>query len=275
MSDDAMVIKALADAQKAGESVALATVIQTQGSMPRHAGSKMLIRQNGAIIGTIGGGAMEGKVIQAGIEAIRTGKPTLETYTLNNLDDGDPGICGGTAQIFIEPYHPPKTLVIIGGGHVGIAVAGLAQWMGYKVVLSDDRAEYCNPSLIAGLAGYVVCMPQDLPQYVTIDSQTYIVAVTRGLPIDLALLPALLTTPAPYIGVIGSRRRWALTYKALQEAYPLTDDDVKRLHAPVGLEIEAETPKEIAVSILAEIIMHQRGGTGAPMRDMPQNDNNL
>ncbi|MCU0481416.1 MAG: XdhC family protein [Anaerolineae bacterium] len=272
MTDDTAVIQALADAQKTGEPVALATVIHTQGSMPRHAGSKMLIRANGETIGTIGGGAMEAKVIQAGLEALRTGTPKLETYTLNNLDDGDPGICGGTAQIFIEPYHPPKTVVIIGGGHVGVAVAGLAHWMGYKVVLSDDRAEYCNPSLVGGLADYVVCMPQDVPQYVTIDAQTYIVAVTRGLPIDLALLPALLTTPAPYIGVIGSRRRWALTYKALSETYPLTDDDLKRLHAPIGLEIGAETPKEIAVSILAEIIMHQRGGTGAPMRDMPQDE---
>jgi len=269
MNENHTVIQALADAQKNGDAVALATVIHTQGSIPRHAGAKMLIYADGKTIGTIGGGAMESKIIEAGITAIKTNSSTLEIYTLNNLEDGDPGICGGTAQIFIEPYNPPKTLIIIGGGHVGVAVAGLAQWMGYKVILCDDRPEYCNPSVMANLAGYIVCMPQELPQYVTIDAQTYIVAVTRGLPIDLALLPALLATETPYIGVIGSRRRWALTHKALNEVYSLSNDDIKRLHAPIGLEIGAETPKEIAISILAEIIMHQRGGTGAPMRDMP------
>ncbi|MDX2076122.1 MAG: XdhC family protein [bacterium] len=266
MNDDNAIIQALSQAQQAGDAVALATVISTQGSMPRHAGSKMLIRADGTTLGTIGGGAMEALVIQAGLHALMSNTPTLETYTLNDLVDGDPGICGGTAQIFIEPYNPPKTIIIIGGGHVGVAVAGLAHWMGYKVILSDDRPEFCNPTLITGLAGYVVCIPQELPQYVTIDAQTIIVAVTRGLPIDLALLPALLATPARYIGVIGSKRRWMLTLKALRDSYPLTDDDLSRLYAPIGLEIGAETPKEIAVSILAEIIMYQRGGTGASMR---------
>lgn len=266
MPNEDAVIYALADAQKRGEPVALATVIHTQGSMPRHAGSKMLIRADGTTIGTIGGGAMEARVIEAGLSAIQTKTPMLETYILNNLTDGDPGICGGSAQIFIEPYNPPKTLIVIGGGHVGQAVAELGLWMGYRVYLSDDRPEFCNPSVVDNLTGYVVCNPQDIPQYVTIDAQTYIVAVTRGLPIDLSLIPALLKTPAPYIGVIGSRRRWALTLKALREVYPLTDDDLVRLYAPIGLEIGAETPKEIAISILSEVVMHQRGGTGSSMR---------
>ncbi len=268
MSDDtAPIIHALSHAQQADEPVALATVISTQGSMPRHAGSKMLIRADGTTLGTIGGGAMESLVIQAGLDALLSEKATVQTYTLNNLADGDPGICGGTAQIFIEPFNPPKTIIIIGAGHVGVAMAGLAQWMGYRVILSDDRPEFCNPQVVAGLAKYVVCMPQELPQYVTIDAQTIIVAVTRGLPIDLALLPALLATPARYIGVIGSKRRWMLTLKALRDNYPLTDAELARIHAPIGLDIGAETPKEIAVSILAEIIMHYRGGTGTPMRD--------
>lgn len=266
MSDDSTVIHALADAQKRGEPVALATVIHTQGSMPRHAGSKMLIRTDGTTIGTIGGGAMEARVIQTALSAIINNTPTLETYTLNNLNDGDAGICGGTAQIFIEPYNPPKTLIVIGGGHVGQAVAELGLWMGYRVYLSDDRPEFCNPTVVNNLTGYVVCNPQDIPQYVTIDAQTYIIAVTRGLPIDLSLIPVLLKTPTPYIGVIGSRRRWALTLKALREVYPLSDADLARLYAPIGLEIGAETPKEIAISILSEVVMHQRGGTGESMQ---------
>lgn len=266
MSDDSAVIQALADAQKRGEPVALATVVYTQGSMPRHAGSKMLIRADGTTLGTVGGGAMEARVIQAALSVIQTNTPTLETYTLNNLNDGDPGVCGGTAQIFIEPYNPPHKLIVIGGGHVGRAVAELGLWMGYRVYLSDDRPEFCNPSVVDNLAGYLVCNPQDLPQYVTIDAQTYIIAVTRGVPIDLNLIPALLRTPAPYIGVIGSRRRWALTLKALRDVHPLSDADLARLYAPIGLEIGAETPKEIALSILSEVVMHQRGGTGSSMR---------
>ncbi|MCL4252611.1 MAG: XdhC family protein [Anaerolineae bacterium] len=253
MPDENAVIYALADAQKRSEPVALATVIHTQGSMPRHAGSKMLIRADGTTIGTIGGGAMEARVIEAGLSAIQTNTPTLETYTLNNLTDGDPD-------------NPPKTLIVIGGGHVGQAVAELGLWMGYRVYLSDDRPEFCNPTIVNNLTGYVVCNPQDIPQYVTIDAQTYIIAVTRGLPIDLSLIPTLLKTSAPYIGVIGSRRRWALTLKALREVYPLTDDDLARLYAPIGLELGAETPKEIAISILSEVVMHQRGGTGTSMR---------
>lgn len=270
MPDDTLaVITALADAQQRGEAVALATVIHTQGSMPRHAGSKMLIYLDGRTLGTVGGGAMEAQVIQAGIETLQTAIPRLETYTLNDLADGDPGICGGTAQIFIEPFNPPTPLLIIGGGHVGQALARLGQMLGYQVMLSDDRPEFCHPNLVPNLAHYVVCPPQDVPQYVTIDSQTYIAVVTRGLPIDTALLPALLQTPARYIGVIGSKRRWALTLKALRTVYPITSADLARLYAPIGLEIGAETPNEIAVSIMAEIIMHQRGGTGASMRHHP------
>lgn len=250
------------------EPAALATVIRTQGSMPRHAGSKMLICADGSIIGTIGGGAMESLVIQEALTALQDGQTRLKTYTLNNLEDGDPGVCGGTADIFIEPLNLAPTLLVIGGGHCGKALAELGKWLGYRTYLSDDRAEFCHPELVPGLAGYLVCKPTEITQHLTITAHTYIACVTRGVPVDLDLIPTLLMTPAAYIGVIGSRRRWALTVKALQEKHGLTDAELNRIHAPIGLELEAETPQEIAISIMAEMVMIHRGGTGQSMKWM-------
>src|SRR5690606_16436003 len=109
--------------------------------------------------------------------------------------------------------------------------------------------------------GYVVCKPGEIPDQLKIDSRTFVACVTRGLPVDMKLMPALVATESPYIGLIGSRRRWALTEKALREEAGLTDAQIARIHAPIGLEIGAETPKEIAISILAEIIKVRRGGT--------------
>jgi xanthine dehydrogenase accessory factor len=263
--DQRAVFEAMFKAQAKGEAVVLATVVATQGSMPRHAGSKMLVFTDETIVGTVGGGAMEALVIREALSVFADGNPRLKTYTLNNLEDGDPGICGGTAQIFIEPLNLMPTLLVVGGGHTGKALAEVGKWSGYRVVLSDDREEFCNPQYVPGLDGYVVCKGKDLPQHTNIDAQTYIACVTRGLPVDIELIPALLQTSAPYIGLIGSLRRWTLTEKALKEQFGLSDVSLSRIRAPIGLELEAETPKEIAISILAEIIMIRRGGTGAPM----------
>jgi xanthine dehydrogenase accessory factor len=267
MSDDAIAVyEALSKAAQDGLPSALATITETQGSMPRHAGSKMLIYEDGQIVGTVGGGAMESKVIAAAKEVIATGKAVSESYTLNSLEAGDPGICGGTATIFIEAVAIAPSLLVIGGGHVGKALAELGKWLGYRVLLSDDRPEYCNESYVAGLDGYIICKPGEITEHITINQQSYIAAVTRGLPVDEKLIPALLKTEAAYIGLIGSRRRWAITAKQLQ----LSETDLKRIHAPIGLELEAETPKEIALSIMAEITMLRRGGTGQTMQWLGQ-----
>ena len=265
MDDHREVYIALADSQARGVPVVLATVIETQGSMPRHAGSKMVVYSDGHTIGTVGGGAMESLVIKEAHTTFTDGQPRTRTYSLNNLEDGDPGICGGTARIFIEPVGMVPQLLVIGGGHVGKALAELGTWAGYTVILSDDRAEFCNPEYAPGLHQYAVCKPSEVASKVNINGQTFIAAVTRGLPVDVHLIPELLQTPAPYIGLIGSRRRWALTIKALEEEHGLTKAELSRVRAPIGLEIEAETPKEIALSILAEIVMVRRGGTGKPM----------
>lgn len=264
--DNTVVYTALLEAQKAGEPVALATVVSVQGSVPRHTGSKMLVRADGSITGTVGGGAMEAQVIKAALDAMADGQTRMPSYTLNNLEDGDPGICGGTVQVFIEPLGLKPTLLVIGGGHVGKALAELGKWSGYRVLLSDDRPEFCNADYLPGLDGYIVCKPGEVTEHVSINPQTYIACVTRGLSVDVNLIPALLATDAPYIGLIGSRRRWALTVEALKTQTGLSAAKLARIYAPIGLELEAETPEEIAISILAEITMIRRGGTGKPMR---------
>ena len=210
MSEDRAVYEAVLTAKEQGERVALATVVSVTGSVPRHAGSKMLVRQDGSIVGTVGGGAMEALVVKEALAAIQDGQTRMPSYTLNDLANGDPGICGGTVQVFIEPVGSSPTLLVIGGGHVGKALAELGLWSGWRVILSDDRPAYCNPEYVAGLAGYVVCKPNQITEQVAIGKQTYIAAVTRGLPVDIDLIPALLATDAAYIGLIGSRRRWAI-----------------------------------------------------------------
>jgi xanthine dehydrogenase accessory factor len=211
---------------------------------------------------------MESLVVKEALAAIQDGATRMPSYTLNDLASGDPGICGGTVQVFIEPIGLAPTLLVIGVGHVGKALGELAKWSGYRVLVSDDREAFCNPEYLPGMDSYIICKPGEITQRATITPQTHIVAVTRGMPVDMDLIPVLLATDAPYIGLIGSRRRWALTAKALQEEHGLTEAQLQRVHAPIGLELRAETPQEIAISIMAEIIMVRRGGSGQPMRWM-------
>ncbi len=251
-------------AQREGRAAALATVVQTQGSVPRQAGSKMLIWPDGNIVGTVGGGEVEALAIREAQAAILDGKTRMLSYNLTDLSSGDPGVCGGTVTLFVEPLRQPPTVVVIGCGHVGRALAELAKWMEFRVIVMDDRPGFATAEQIPGMDGYIEAPPAELVQRLEITSQTCIAAVTRGLVVDQALLPALLATRAPYIGLIGSRRRWAMTVKALTEQ-GISQADLDRVHSPIGLELGAETPKEIAVSIMAEIVMALHGGTGQPM----------
>lgn len=266
MSDNRAVFQALLQAQSSGEIVALATVVRAEGSVPRHAGSKMLVRGDGRIVGTVGGGAMEALVVTEALSAMTDGKTRMPTYSLNDLASGDPGVCGGTVQVFIEPVGNSPILLVIGTGHVGKALAELGKWSGYRVIVSDDREEYCNTGYLPGMDGYVVCKPGEVAAHTSITPNTYVAAVTRGLPVDMDLIPSLLSTTAGYIGLIGSRRRWALTVKALKEQRGLSEIDLKRVYAPIGLELNAETPQEIAISIMAQITMIRRGGDGQAMQ---------
>jgi len=255
--DEHRVIPALHHALAQGESVALCIVVATRGSTPRRAGSKMLVYPDGRIVGTVGGGETEHRVVREALAALREGRPRLLHYRLVRPEQGDPGVCGGEMHIYVEPVHPPPTLVIVGAGHVGRALAHLAKWVGFRVIVADDRAEGCTPEAIPDADECLAVPARDLAAHLTITPHTYVALVTRGSPVDVDALPALLASPAAYVGVIGSRRRWQTTMQALRER-GVSDEDLARVHAPIGLDIAAETPREIAVSIMAEIIAAYR-----------------
>lgn len=259
------IYKTLAELEGRGEGGALCTVVETNGSAPRHAGSKMLVYPDGSFTGTVGGGEMESRVLREAVEAMKHGKPRKLSYTMVNPKEGDPGVCGGTVEVFIEPLEVKPTLLIVGGGHVGKALSHLGKWLNFRVVVSDDRADYCSPEVHPDADEFFVVALRDLPAAVTIGPWTYIVLVTRGVAIDIEGIPVLLGTPAAYIGVIGSKRRWLTTRKALLEK-GVAKEEIGRIRSPIGLELNAETPEQIAVSIMAEILMLRNGGSGAVMR---------
>jgi xanthine dehydrogenase accessory factor len=233
---------------------AICTVTHTRGSVPRRAGSKMLVGGDGQILsGTIGGGEMENRVIQLAKDTIADGQPRNCTYKLADIASGDPGVCGGEVEIFIEPLLTKPTLLVIGAGHVGRALVHLAKWSGFYVVILDDRAELCTPEQCPNadryLPGSILASLETQP----LNANTYVALVTRGFPIDVALLPKLLGAGVAYVGVIGSQRRWLSAHKALLEQ-GVSAESLKTVHAPIGIEIAAETPEEIAISIMAQII---------------------
>ncbi|MGD8622240.1 MAG: XdhC family protein [Anaerolineales bacterium] len=263
------IYRQLAQIEVHGKQAALATVIRTQGSVPRHAGSKMVIFLDGKTQGTVGGGEMESLIIDAAAEVIKNREPKLLQYEFRDPSEGDVGVCGGEMEVFVEPVEIPPKLVVVGVGHVGQALVHLGQWLGYHVVACDDRQEFAAENYVPEADEVVHCELKDLPKRVEIHANTYLVLTTRGVDIDVAALPALLETPASYIGVIGSRRRWETTAKALKEA-GVSEEQIRKVTSPMGLEINAETPEEIAVSIFAEIIQKQQGGTGQSMSYTPK-----
>jgi len=221
----------------------------------------MLVFPDGSILGTVGGGELENRVLAEALETLRDGKARLLEYNMADPQRGDPGVCGGQVEVFVEPILPQPLLVVIGGGHVGKAVAHLAKWLGFRVAVSDDRSEFCTPEAVPDADEFYPLPLGELPQQLQITSQTYLVLTTRGVDVDVAGLPALLDSPAAYIGVIGSKRRWATAVKEIKQV-GVTEEKLARVHSPIGLEIQAETPEEIAVSIMAEVLLVRAGGTG-------------
>ena len=250
--------KSIAEIEENQEAGVLCTIVRSQGSTPRHAGSKMLVKADGTIIGSVGGGELENRTITAALEIISNGKPGWLEYSLNDPAQGDPGLCGGQVEIYMEPIIPKSTLVIVGAGHVGQAVAHLAQWLDFRIVVSDDRPEFCNPETVPNADEYFPVPLEELSEKMKITPWTYVVMTTRSVDVDVPGLPGLLDSPAAYIGVIGSRRRWETTRKQLISVGE-DPEKIERVRSPMGIKINAETPEEIAVSIMAEIIQIRHG----------------
>jgi xanthine dehydrogenase accessory factor len=259
------IYQSLVDLEKNNETAALCTVTSSEGSTPRHVGSKMLVHPDGSFIGTVGGGEMEQRVIKEALAALDDGRVRLVHYSMVDPARGDPGVCGGQVEVFVEPILPAPLIVVIGAGHVGKAVVHLAKWLGFRVAASDDRAEFCNPESTPDADAYYPVPMDELPRQIKIDKRTVFILTTRGSAIDAAGLAPLLDSPAGYIGVIGSKRRWATTVKALKDQ-GVSEEKIAKVHSPIGLELQAETPEEIAVSIMAEVMMIKEKGTGKSMK---------
>ena len=233
--------------------VVVATIVATARSVPRHAGAKMLIYGDGSASGTVGGGQVEALIRADAIVALETGTTLLKHYTLEDPERGDPGICGGTMTVSLEPYMPPHTIYVIGCGHVGRAVVDLAHWLGYRTVATDDRPELASEEAMPNADVRIVGSLEDAIAEESIGEHTSVVVVTRSHDMDVEIVPTLLATPARYIGVMGSTRRWAATRDRLIEL-GVDASAIDRIHVPIGINIGAETVEEIAVSIMSEVI---------------------
>lgn len=253
------ILERLNQTVEAGEPVALCVIVNSRGAVPRHAGAKMIVFRDGRTEGTVGGGEVENLVREEALASLKDGKTRFLNYDLIDIEKGDPGVCGGSVTVYVEPYLRQPTVVVVGAGHVGKAVVHLASWLGFRVIVSDDRADLCTPESTPGADQYLPVPISKLPENLEIDSQTYMVLVTRGVDVDVAGLPVLLENDPAYIGLIGSKKRWTHTREKLIEA-GLTESDLERVKSPIGLFINAETPEEIAVSIMAEIIAYRNEG---------------
>jgi xanthine dehydrogenase accessory factor len=248
----------MADALAAGEAVALATVVRVQGSAPREVGAKMVVYAGGRTAGTIGGGKMEALVIEAALEAIEAGQSRMVHYDLREVDAGDPGICGGTVDVYVDVAVPSPTLLLVGAGHVAMPVAEIAHMCGFQVVIVDDRADMASEERFPRVSERIVADIVESVRAHPVTPHTYVVIVTRGHALDEEALREVIERPAAYIGMIGSRRKVRTIFEHLRQAgvdEPLID----RVHAPIGIDMGSQTPAEIAVSIVGEMVAVRRG----------------
>jgi len=244
--------------RRSGRRGAVATIVNVRGSVPSFETAKMLVRDDGSIVGTVGGGCVEAEVWQAAREVMENEKPRTLTFNLNQNPKYDTGlVCGGTLDIFIEPVLPPASLYIFGAGHVALSLYRTAKTAGFDVNVIDDRESYANRERFPE-AKEVIAEDFDQAMAQMIPNETsYIVIVTRGHHDDMRVLRWAVRTQARYVGMIGSKRKTISIFRELvKEGIP--EGSFKRVHAPVGLDIGAITPEEIAVAITAELIAVRR-----------------
>jgi xanthine dehydrogenase accessory factor len=253
------VFEALNRALERGDDAALVTIVSSQGSTPQRVGAKMLVYPDGRMVGTIGGGCYENDAFWKAREAIQTRKPLLVKYDLNYDFAQENGlVCGGQMQVYIEPLESTPRLYVIGAGHVGFNLAKLAATIGFKIHVLDDREKFANSERFPDAESVVVETIPDWLKSADIPSSAYVVIVTRGHTHDLDALRSLAKRELRYLGLIGSKAKVKRIYDALlDEGMPV--EYLQRVHAPVGLDIGAVSPEEIAVAILAELIAVRRG----------------
>jgi xanthine dehydrogenase accessory factor len=258
------VFAALADALDRGEEAALVTIVSSRGSTPQRVGAKMLVFADGRTVGTIGGGCYENDAFWKARDVLATRRPVMLHYDLNDDFAEESGlICGGQMDVFIEPIEPAPRLYIVGAGHVGFHLARLARTVGFRIHVVDDREKFANAARFPDADEVVV---DDIAAWLhkaAVPANAYAVIVTRGHRHDLDALRALAARDLRYVGLIGSKAKVKRIYDALL-AESMPGECLRRVHAPIGLDIGAVTPQEIAVSILAELIAVKRGRIDDP-----------
>jgi xanthine dehydrogenase accessory factor len=245
-----------------GRKGAVATITSVRGSIPSFQTAKMLVRDDGSIVGTVGGGCVEAEVWQAAREVMETEKPRTLHFDLNQNPKYDTGlVCGGTLEIFVEPVLPPGELYIFGAGHVAHNLYKVARIAGFEVVVADDRSSYASRERFPDAREVLADEFDQIMQRVAPGENAFLVIVTRGHRDDMRILRWAVDTPARYIGMIGSKRKVISIYRELEnEGIPR--EKFQRVHAPVGLDIGAITPEEIAVAIVGELIALRRHAEG-------------
>src|ERR1700678_848890 len=251
--------------RREGRRGAVATIVNVRGSIPSFRTAKMLVRDDGSIVGTIGGGCVEADVWQAAREVMESEKPRTLTFELNQDPKYDIGlVCGGTLEVFVEPVLPPALLYVFGAGRVAVGLCKVASNAGFDLIVTDDRTSSATKERFPAAREVHALDFNEATQTLDPNDTSYIVIVTRGHRDDMRLLRWAVQTRARYIGMIGSKRKVIGIFKTLQnEGVPA--HLFERVHAPIGLDIGAVTPEEIAVAITAELIAFRRhAGAGLP-----------
>lgn len=244
--------------QRDGHKGAVATIVSVRGSIPSFKSAKMLVRDDGTIAGTIGGGCVEAEVWEAAREVMASEKPRTLTFDLNEDPRYDTGlVCGGTLEIFVEPVLPMPVLYIFGAGHVGYELSKAATRAGFDVVIADDRDAYANKERFPEASQIIAENFDSASARIAPNNASYIVIVTRGHRDDMRVLRWAVQTDARYIGMVGSKRKAITVFRELVKE-GLRPELFERVHSPVGLDIGAITPEEIAISITAELIATRR-----------------
>lgn len=252
------IFEVIIDLRKTEGPAALAIIIRTEGSTPRKVGTKMIILKDGKTVGTMGGGDLEKRVIQEAIESIRRGEPRITSFTLDIEKGKLDMMCGGKLDVYIEPILPNEKLIIFGAGHITRSLAPLMKGAGFKVSVVEDSPDLLQKDKFPETEDLVLTDMEQFARDLPFDPRTYIVLLSRGFSKDKAILTQLIQKDFKYIGMIGSARK-IVTMKEDLKKQGAPEEAFLKLQAPIGLDIGAETPEEIAVSIAAEIIAAKKG----------------
>src|SRR5207253_5797635 len=244
--------------RRLGQKCAIATIVQVNGSIPSYESAKLLVREDGSMLGTIGGGCVEAEVWNVARDVMQTERPRNMNFSLGQDAAYDNGlICGGQLSVFVEPVVPQPQAYIFGAGHISKSLSKVANLAGFATIIVDNREAFANRERFPDAGEIYSEEYEEIFPKLTIRDTSYVIIVTRGHRDDMRVLRWAITTPARYIAMIGSKRKTiSVVHELEKEGIPRKE--FEKVFAPMGLEIGAETPEEIAISVVAEMIAVRR-----------------